>query len=82
MPTNSSLPGPPDKVDMPANGLRIFIYTDELSLQKYGDEILRLHLVPLKLDLYDYDSSIEEQYERLFMNIRQVIEEKSTPKTP
>lgn len=54
---------------------RIFLYTEELSIQKYADEIIRYSLIPVRINLYDGSVSIMEGFKKTFAEISRAVGE-------
>lgn len=53
---------------------RLFLYTDDLSLQKYADDVIKHSLIPVKIDLYDNDSSIVDSFRSNFDRIKKAVQ--------
>ncbi|GEM_PF-3341588 len=54
-----------------SGNLNLFLYTDDISLNKYADEISKFNLSPVKIKLYDYDMSVMDVLETNYQGITQ-----------
>lgn len=55
---------------------RIFLYSEDLSLQKYADDIVKFSLIPVKIDLYSGEGSIVDSFQTHFDKIREAVQPK------
>ncbi len=53
----------------------LFLYTEEASLKKYADDIVKYRLKPVKIILYDYSLPMTSVYRKNFENIRKAVED-------
>lgn len=61
-------------ITAPALEKRIFLYTEDLSIQKYADEIIKYNLIPVKINLYGGSDSIMAGFKKTFGDISAAVE--------
>lgn len=54
---------------MPSLEKRIFLYTEDISILKYADEIIKYNLVPVKVNLYEGSTSIMAGFKKTFQDL-------------
>lgn len=54
---------------IPHTEKRIFLYTEDVALQKYADDILKYHLIPVKIRLYEEGLALKVS---VFENFRRI----------
>lgn len=52
---------------------RIFLYTEDVSLQKYADDIVKYSLIPVRIHLYDDAGTLRESFRHHFELIRDAL---------
>lgn len=60
---------------IPGAEYRLFVYTEDVSLQKYSDDIIKYSLIPVRVHLYDESLSLPESFQKQF----ELIQEALTP---
>lgn len=53
---------------------RLFLFSDELSLQKYADELIKYSLIPVKINLYDSEYSMVNSFRENFDRIKEAVQ--------
>lgn len=53
---------------------RLFLYTDDISLEKYADEVIKYNLIPVKVNLYDTKDSIVNSFRENFNRIKNAVQ--------
>lgn len=58
---------------VPAPEKRIFLYTEDVSIQKYADEIIKYSLIPVKINLYDETLTFMGNFKKVFSDISKAV---------
>lgn len=53
---------------------RVFLYSEDASIQKYSEDIIRYGLLPVKIHLYHEDLTLMDSFYSTFREVRKVIE--------
>ena len=53
---------------------RLFLFSDDLSLQKYADDLIKYSLIPVKISLYDSEHSVINNFRENFNRIKKAIQ--------
>ena len=53
---------------------RLFLFADELSLQKYADDLIKYSLIPVKVNLYDSEHSMVNNFRENFNRIKKAVQ--------
>lgn len=53
---------------------RIFLYTEDISILKYADEIIKYNLIPVKVNLYEGSYSIMAGFTKTFSDLLAALE--------
>ena len=58
---------------IPEAEYRLFVYTEDVSLQKYGDDIIKYSLIPIRVHLYDESLTLPEGFQKQFELIQNAL---------
>lgn len=62
------------KTTMPQGESRVFLYSEDSSIQKYSEDIIRYGLLPVKVYLYNENITLMDSFYSTFREIGKVIE--------
>lgn len=57
--------------------IRLLLYSEDTSIQKYSEDIIRYGLLPVKIHLYDENLTLMDSFYSTFREIRKAIETRS-----
>lgn len=69
----SSVPAPSGG-SVPHAEKRLFLYTEDITVQKYADDILKYHLIPVKVRLYEETLPLKESVYENFLKIQEALD--------